>query len=67
LIGYLFFPLIERTKILYQLYLDSKINLKPPPPVEPPAEGLNNFGFGLFMGVGILGAIALFAKKANVL
>jgi len=69
LIGYLYFPLKERTKVLYDLYQDNKMML-----VEQRhgcADKKDNFmvdfGLGMAMGVGILGAITLFAKKANIL
>ena len=74
LIGYLYFPLKERTRVLYDFYVDSlhqrrkclsqSARLKPQPTVQSTCY---DFGLGMVMGVGILGAITLFAKKASLL
>ena len=73
LIGYLYFPLKERTRVLYDMYMTSlQLHKKRgaifnPSNAEPPAahSSMIDFGLGMAMGVGILGAITLFAKKVS--
>ena len=72
LIGYLYFPLKERTKVLYEVYHDKAVaqvenKANQVRDHKPPDNFAVDFSMGMVMGVGILGAITLFAKKANLL
>ena len=80
LIGYLYFPLKERTKVLREVFKMKKVK-KPTARVPDLSEtdtaqpkerekrnenkGAIDFGLGVAVGVGIIGAISLFAKSWN--
>ena len=69
LIGYLYFPLKERTKVLYDMYQDNKLAAIEKNNIEHEKKDnfMIDFSLGMAMGVGILGAITIFAKKAKIL
>jgi len=72
LIGYLCFPLKERSRVLYQLYTSSQQRTatksnKSSTDTRATTNSVLDFGIGMAMGVGILGAITIFAKKSNMI
>lgn len=71
LIGYLYFPLKERTKALYDVYQERKTAKNEKIKLSKLKEqntgtGSIGFGVGLVTGLGVLGAFVLLAKKSNL-
>ena len=71
LIGYLYFPLKERTKALFDVYIERKnsknerVKLSKMKEQNSGTSGLG-FGFGLATGLGVLGALVVLAKKTDL-
>ena len=70
LIGYLYFPLKERTNVLKEVFQDKRLRLADTSTIALDRKKVDSstaidFGLGVAVGVGILGALTFFAKSWN--